>query len=106
MVRVLGDIAHLQMTDRWGDPTSEAIVDSADLEQVARWRWSLSGGTVRASERIEGRMRQHYLHRVVLQLGDDDRRRVRQVNGDRCDNRRSNLVIVLRDEVGDQTGAE
>jgi len=98
-VRIEGGVAYLQMTDRWGEPTSEAKVDVADLERIARWRWSLSGGSVRASETIDGRMRQHYLHRAVLQLGDDDRRRVRHVNGDRCDNRRQNLMVVHRDDV-------
>jgi hypothetical protein len=97
-VRVEDGVAYLQMTDRWGEPTMEAMVDAVDLERVARWRWSISGGSVRASETVGGRMRQHYLHRTVLQLGEDDRRRVRHLNGDRCDNRRANLVVVLRDD--------
>lgn len=97
-MRIDGDVAYLQMTDRWGEPTTEAMIDVAELERIQRWRWSLSGGSVRASESVAGRMRQHYLHRTVLAMADDDRRRVRHVNGNRCDNRRGNLVVVQRDE--------
>ena len=97
-VRIEGDVAYIEMTDRWGEPTTQALVDAADLDVISRWRWSLSGGSVRASESVGGKIRQYYLHRVVLQLTDDDRRRVRHVNGDRRDNRRSNLLIVHQDQ--------
>jgi hypothetical protein len=96
-VRIDGDVAYIEMTDRWGQPTTQAIVDAADVGVINRWRWSLSGGSVRASESVEGRIRQYYLHRVVLQLTDADRRRVRHINGDRRDNRRSNLLIVQQE---------
>jgi len=90
-VRIVGDVAYLGMTNRDGDIIAEAVIDVADLEKVSSRRWCLSSGWARSSETSQGRVRQVFLHRFLLDLATGNPVRVIHLNGDRLDNRRENL---------------
>lgn len=77
---------------RDGSIRAYALVDDADLEWAA-WLWRLtSSGYAR---RCEGG-RYLYLHRELLGLSPGDGLEGDHRNGDRLDNRRSNLRAVTR----------
>lgn len=71
------------------------LVDGEDFEEVKRFNWCIStyGYIVR---RGEGGI--VWLHRSLLGLEKGDKRRVDHINGDRLDNRRSNLRICTQRE--------
>ncbi len=70
-----------------------ALVDEADLERLARFRWRLRSGYVVRRQRHGTVRRYYYLHREVVGATHGDRLRVGHVNGDRLDNRRANLAV-------------
>lgn len=85
---------------RDGTVAAYALVDQ-EFVGLADVRWSLStsGYAVRRIRiRVDGAGRQQHvrLHRVVLGLKADDPREGDHINGDRLDNRRSNLRVVPR----------
>jgi hypothetical protein len=73
-----------------------ALVDDADLERVLTARWRLDGdGYVRTTFIADGKRQHVRLHRFVLGLGKGKRgEHVDHINGDKRDNRRSNLRVV------------
>jgi hypothetical protein len=75
-----------------------AIVDDADFERVACYRWhTLKRGRLFHAMRSEkrcGRKRTIYMHRVLM--GDPHGLHVDHRNGNGLDNRRSNLRVATR----------
>jgi len=89
--------AHLPLRDRHGSVRAHAVVDAADYEWASRWRWWLTNwGYAKRDERIGGRRRAILLHRELLGLAPGDGLEGDHINGDRLDNRRSNLRVVTR----------
>lgn len=80
---------------RDGSLAGTALVDDEDLE-VAGVRWHMSGPGY--AVRSIGGGRKEYMHRRLLGLVAADRSEVDHVNGDRLDNRRSNLRVVTHAE--------
>lgn len=74
-----------------------AIVDDEDFEWLSRYKWcyTKAGYAVRAS-RINGKRRTVYMHREILQAPAG--LEVDHINGDKLDNRRSNLRIVTKQQ--------
>lgn len=72
-----------------------AIVDPEDAH-LAAYRWTLkdNGYALRYVARGDGRYRQERMSRLILGLAPGDPRQADHINGDRLDNRRSNLRIA------------
>lgn len=97
-VRIEGDVAYLQITDRHGNLKCEALVDAADVPMLksldARWGLSTKARGRRAIHaRINGRL--VMLHRFLI---GSDPPMVDHINGDPLDNRRSNLRVATNAE--------
>lgn len=77
-----------------------ALVDSADLELLTRWRWEYlpndrTGYAIRRF-RSNGKVITIYLHRQLLHAGKGEL--VDHINGDGLDNRRENLRLATASE--------
>jgi hypothetical protein len=102
--------ALIPLYGRAGDLRGHAIVDDAETadwlmaeaasrrrkaptagQEPAPWRLAAAGYAKCASGQ---RGRSVYMHRLLLGLADDDPRYGDHINGDRLDNRRSNLRVV------------
>jgi hypothetical protein len=70
------------------------MLDDQDAELVLGCRWHLTSGGY-ASNGSRGR---GYMHRFLLGLELGDQRQGDHINGDRLDNRRSNLRILTGDQ--------
>jgi hypothetical protein len=92
----------LPLRRRDGTVRAFVRVDASDVEHLAQWRWSLGFGGKRSrgaayAVRTAGSRGHYYsvfMHRELLCLGRGDRRIGDHINGDKLDNRRSNLRIV------------
>ena len=70
---------------------AQALIDHADAEAAAMYRWYLGGRHRRYVMAFE-HGKTVLLHRLVL--GAQSGQRVRHLNGDPLDNRRANLALV------------
>lgn len=86
----------IALPNRAGEIIAETIVDDEDFELFAHLPWHLSvqGYAVRVSPRTNGRQYGYRLHREILGLALGDPLQGDHINGDRLDNRRSNLRVV------------
>lgn len=78
-----------------------AIVDTEDYEFISQWKWHHSSGYAIRSEYLgcfngQGKSKTIYLHRVIL--GTPEKFHTDHINGDKLDNRRSNLRMCTRTE--------
>lgn len=81
--------------NRRGVIVATGRLDAADFEWLGRFRWNLtSHGYLRRS--ADGR--KVYMHREVTGLQPGDGMEVDHINGDKCDNRRSNLRVVTHQQ--------
>jgi len=74
-----------------------AIVDDEDFERLSQYKWCYAtvGYAVRF-EQVNGKRRGVFMHRQIMQPPKD--LEVDHINGDKLDNRRSNLRIVTRQQ--------
>lgn len=75
------------------------IVDDIDADLVRNSKWRLSGSrgkSVTRAVRRNGKSLTEYLHRIIMQAPDG--LEVDHINGDRFDNRRSNLRLATRSQ--------
>lgn len=93
-----GRTASIALYARDGSLKAHTLVDAADAAWVNRWMWRLgSKGYATRSEWRDGRSRTVRLHRVILRLADSDGLEGDHINGDKLDNRRSNLRALSKD---------
>jgi hypothetical protein len=87
-----GTTGYLPLCDRQGEVVGWAKVDAEDLDRLARHRWSKHtiGYAVRKQRRGRAQLT-IYLGREVLGVPESGSPRIRHVNGDKLDCRRSNL---------------
>lgn len=73
------------------------ILDEADAEYVMGDKWYAVDQPAAAARYVKGRngKRPVYMHREILGITDTNTR-VEHINGNRLDNRRSNLRIVIK----------
>lgn len=71
-----------------------AVVDAADLDWLNQWRWCLLTKGYVGRRGSEGEGKTVRLHRQILGLVHLDGLQGDHINGDKLDNRRSNLRIV------------
>lgn len=73
------------------------VVDTADAELVTRYRWYEHTNGYARADIWEGnrRVARIYLHRLLMDPGE---LHVDHINGDKLDNRRSNLRVVTRSQ--------
>lgn len=69
----------------------QALVDDTDAELVQAYRWNIAGGGYAVSRAPERRS-PLYMHRLILGL-TDSKDCTDHINGDKLDNRRSNLRV-------------
>jgi hypothetical protein len=87
-------VRRIALRCRDGFPHAFAVVDAADYARLSEFRWYLaSNGYARRTSKADGQ-RKIYLHRAILGLEPGDKRQVDHINGDKLDNRRSNLRIA------------
>ena len=67
-----------------------ALVDEADYEWLNQWRWHISHGYARRNAIINGLKTTVSMHQQLMGFVGKD---IDHINGDRLDNRRSNLRI-------------
>jgi len=72
-----------------------SLVDADMLSLLCQWRWQLNrGGYAWRHARQDGKNINIFVHRVVMGLEYGDSREVDHIDGNKLDNRRSNLRIV------------
>jgi hypothetical protein len=71
-----------------------AIVDDADYDFLARFKWSVAGNGLYAARMVNenGKSRTVFMHRLIVNAPDG--LVVDHINGNKYDNRRSNLRAV------------
>lgn len=88
------DLAEL-LVHRCGHVVATALVDAADALRLRRHRWTLSSkGYVVRYEKRDGKTVCFALHREVLGLVPGDGKMGDHENGNKLDNRRSNLRVA------------
>jgi hypothetical protein len=92
----------LAIRNRAGDVVAWSLLDDVDFERFAGlpWHRDASGYAVHTLPREGGPQPALRLHRAILGLTRHDPLQADHINGDRMDNRRSNLRIVTLEQNG------
>lgn len=89
--RIEGDIAFISIKRRGGE-FLEIIVDAELVDSLCIHKWCVGSGYVRRGQKLpNGGYKNIYIHRQIMNAPDD--MTVDHINGDKLDNRRSNLRI-------------
>ena len=95
-IRVENGFAYVTLFDRKKNPVAEVIIDPADVELIAPYRWTrqdTGSGIYAKTSSWGGKLnRTVYMHRVINNT--PERLLCDHINGNRLDNRRSNLRAV------------
>src|SRR6185437_16445129 len=78
-----------------------ALVDSSDYERLMQGKWFAAKRKTFYAQRnalVNGKQKTIYLHRVVLNLADDENLFVDHINRDTLDNRRCNLRLATHSQ--------
>lgn len=75
-------------------------VDVEDKQRVLLYgKWHIDHkGYVRINKQVNGKQFGVRLHRFILELNDKEKRQVDHINGDKLDNRKSNLRLVTNSQ--------
>jgi hypothetical protein len=85
-------MARIALRSRGGEIVGSTLVDDADLEWLSTYKWHLDAYGYARNNRAQ------LMHRLILDLRPGDEKQSDHINGDRIDNRRSNLRIVTGDQ--------
>lgn len=101
VIRVEDDVAYIELTDRFGNPKAEAVIDAVDIERVKAWRWHANwderyqqykvGAHVKIGDEWADRM---LLHRFIVEAPDE--MDVDHIDHNLLNNRRANLRVCTR----------
>lgn len=92
-ITIKGNIAYIQLYDKYAEPTTTTIIDVEDVPRVRYIKWKLStSGYVMNTPKFKG-SNQH-LSRVIL----DTNEFVDHINHNPLDNRKQNLRIVTKSQ--------
>lgn len=77
-----------------------AIVDDEYFEHLNQWKWCchISGYAHRTAKTQSGKRVWVLMHRFVFGLNESNKNIIDHINGNKLDNRRSNLRVVTRSE--------
>ena len=75
-----------------------AIVDNQDFNFINRWKWYFSGRYAVRGVWIDKKVKIVRMHRVLLNIPSN--KECDHINGDKLDNRRSNLRVCTRSDNG------
>lgn len=76
-----------------------AFVDDEDFAEISKFKWHFDGSGYASRDVHRGEKKGKIrMHRFLLGVPDFDKRQVDHINGNRLDNRRSNLRLVLQSE--------
>ncbi|MFJ7665362.1 hypothetical protein ACIQXW_23670 [Lysinibacillus sp. NPDC097162] len=67
----------------------EILVDDDDYDKLSKYSWSINNGYAISTDRTSGKQKTLRMHRLVLDVQDGEF--VDHINGNRIDNRKSNL---------------
>lgn len=91
-IRVDGNVAYVPLTRG-----CEAIIDAEDAERVGQWNWYYGTKYVHRTDRSSGKQKTVKLHRYLM--GEPDCL-VDHKNGNRLDNRKSELRLATKTQNG------
>jgi len=91
-IRIDGDVAYVDLYDKYGNTVATVIIDAEDVERIRYDKWRLSiTGYANYTTRKKGTL---MMHRKIL--GTDQC--VDHINGNKLDNRKSNLRIATKSQ--------
>lgn len=90
--RTAGEVTYIQLYDRIGQKTAEAIIDTESIDVVKGYKWYSSRKYVISAPGTNKRSVR--LHRLVLGVHDSSYPFVDHINGNPLDNRAANLRLV------------
>jgi len=75
----------------------EVLVDEEDYEYLNQFKWHLhSGGYVNRNQKYKVKPQKTYMHREIMGLPEG--KSIDHINGNKLDNRKSNLRIVTKSQ--------
>jgi hypothetical protein len=74
----------------------DAIVDADKFNDLNQYKWKISSGYICRNYRLNGKSKSLKMHRYIIQAPDD--KYVDHINGNKLDNRASNLRLCNRTE--------
>jgi hypothetical protein len=81
-----------------GNSKKFALISSEDGNQINEYKWYLGkSGYAQSVKRIEGKRYLFKMHRLIMKV-INPKILVHHINGNRLDNRRFNLCLMLRPE--------
>lgn len=88
----------IDLRDRKGNVVAQAVVDDCDFERLSQYGWYCNdkGYAARTEPKADGGYRTIRMHRDVLQAPDG--MQTDHINGNRLDNRRTNLRLCINAE--------
>lgn len=90
-IRINGDIAYVDLYDKNCNVVATAIIDTEDIPKIKYDKWRYSHGYANYATRKKG---SQMMHRKILGTNDF----VDHVNGNKLDNRKSNLRIASKSQ--------
>lgn len=90
--RIVGDIAIIDLYDKYCEKVAETIIDAEDIDRVKNIKWKLSAGGYAVNTPKKGKNKN--LSRLVLQVDTF----VDHINHNTLDNRKSNLRVVTKSQ--------
>lgn len=87
-----GDVAYIQLYDKYGNEKELAIIDSEDVSRVEKHKWFSSRKYV--VTRLTPTNKFYRLHRFILDCAETGHPSIDHINHNPLDNRKSNLRSV------------